>query len=80
MHWELAGHGASDGCLVELVRIQSWARYDHENNDPSRTYWAFDEGRKRSGCKQIGGFELGQTFKNKEMDDWEEISEGAGRV
>jgi hypothetical protein len=48
MHWELERHGASDGRLVELVRIQSWARDDYEQ----RTYWEVDEGTKRSGTNQ----------------------------
>jgi hypothetical protein len=78
MHWELDGHGASDGCLVELVRIQSWARNDDKQSYPARTYWEVDEGTKKSGTdqgeyKQASGCKVGQTSKNV-TDDWEEIS------
>ncbi|KAH6667367.1 hypothetical protein B0J14DRAFT_567864 [Halenospora varia] len=48
MHWELEKHGVSDGCLVELIRLQSWARNDYEQH----TYWEVDEGTKRSGANQ----------------------------
>ncbi|CZT13560.1 uncharacterized protein RAG0_17052 [Rhynchosporium agropyri] len=77
-HWETAGHDPCDGCLVELVRIQTWGKIDHEQRYSVRTFWEVDEDAHRSSAEQaryteVNGYET-QTSQNTETDDWEDVS------
>jgi hypothetical protein len=84
-HWEIEKHGDTDGCLVELVRIQSWDRDNSERSKPARIYWAVDDrmkqsGRDEGGYSQAGSSEIGQGIGDIVKDDWEEVSEGEMQV